>query len=103
MFVGDSLSLNQFQSLTCMIQAQVPNSKTTFIRKDGLASVTFEVMFLIFAFTVVLYTFFSFRVELEAIGDGLVIAHARLLPFSPSFEKSKVVLKFELHKCSVPK
>lgn len=51
MFVGDSLSLNQFQSLTCMIYAWVPKSKTTFIKKDGLASVTFEVMFLSFAFS----------------------------------------------------
>lgn len=42
MFVGDSLSLNQFQSLTCMIHASVPKSKTTFIRKDGLSSVTFD-------------------------------------------------------------
>jgi hypothetical protein len=74
MFVGDSLSLNQFQSLTCMIQAQVPNSKTTFIRKDGLASVTFEVMFLIFASFYCCYLhFISFHVEfeLEAILDGL--------------------------------
>ncbi|KAG2712512.1 hypothetical protein I3760_04G130100 [Carya illinoinensis] len=42
MFVGDSLSLNQFQSLTCMIHAWVPRSKTTFIKREGLASVTFE-------------------------------------------------------------
>ncbi|KDP31782.1 hypothetical protein JCGZ_12243 [Jatropha curcas] len=42
MFVGDSLSLNQWQSLTCMLHASVPNSKATLIRTDGLASVTFE-------------------------------------------------------------
>uniref|UniRef100_A0A2P2JZQ6 Uncharacterized protein MANES_13G139100 n=1 Tax=Rhizophora mucronata TaxID=61149 RepID=A0A2P2JZQ6_RHIMU len=43
MFVGDSLSLNQWQSLTCMLHSWVPRSKTTLIRKDGLASVAFEV------------------------------------------------------------
>ncbi|GLT94016.1 hypothetical protein SLE2022_117790 [Rubroshorea leprosula] len=42
MFVGDSLSTNQFQSLTCMIQALVPNSRISYIRGDGLSSVAFE-------------------------------------------------------------
>ncbi|KAJ8752090.1 hypothetical protein K2173_001765 [Erythroxylum novogranatense] len=42
MFVGDSLSWNQWQSLTCMLHSWVPNSRTSFIRRDGLASVTFE-------------------------------------------------------------
>lgn len=50
MFVGDSLSLNQFQSLTCMIHAWVPRSKTTFIKREMLASVTFEVKFLFLLF-----------------------------------------------------
>jgi hypothetical protein len=43
MFVGDSLSLNQFNSLACMIHAAVPNSRTTFRQRDALQSVTFEV------------------------------------------------------------
>ncbi|XVF16884.1 hypothetical protein REPUB_Repub10bG0069800 [Reevesia pubescens] len=42
MFVGDSLSLNQFRSLICMIQAWVPNSKISYIKRDGLTSVTFQ-------------------------------------------------------------
>ncbi|KAJ7981563.1 Trichome birefringence-like family [Quillaja saponaria] len=42
MFVGDSLSLNQFESLACILHAWIPNSKTTFIKKDALSSVTFE-------------------------------------------------------------
>ncbi|KAA8524271.1 hypothetical protein F0562_010694 [Nyssa sinensis] len=41
MFVGDSLSLNMWQSLTCMIHAWVPNSKTRVISR-GIRSVTFE-------------------------------------------------------------
>lgn len=42
MFVGDSLSLNQWQSLVCMIYASVPNAKTSLVRKDPLSSVTFQ-------------------------------------------------------------
>ncbi|CAN6700557.1 unnamed protein product [Malus baccata var. baccata] len=42
MFVGDSLSFNQWVSLTCMLHAWVPNSRTSYVKKDGLASVTFQ-------------------------------------------------------------
>uniref|UniRef100_A0A6N2KBW0 Uncharacterized protein n=1 Tax=Salix viminalis TaxID=40686 RepID=A0A6N2KBW0_SALVM len=42
MFVGDSLSLNQWISLTCLIHSWVPKSKYTVFRTDGLYSVTFE-------------------------------------------------------------
>ncbi|KAL5715962.1 Protein trichome birefringence-like 39 [Ranunculus cassubicifolius] len=42
MFIGDSLSLNQWQSLSCLLHAAVPNSKYTSVRKDILSSVTFE-------------------------------------------------------------
>ncbi|KAF5742332.1 hypothetical protein HS088_TW09G00376 [Tripterygium wilfordii] len=42
MFVGDSLSLNMFESLSCMIHASVPSSKTSFARRDSLSSVFFE-------------------------------------------------------------
>ncbi|XP_062007746.1 protein trichome birefringence-like 39 [Rosa rugosa] len=43
MFVGDSLSLNQWQSLTCMLHSWVPNSKYIFTPlRNGIASVTFQ-------------------------------------------------------------
>ena len=46
MFVGDSLSLNMWESLSCMIHAAVPKAKTTFSRRDSLSSVTFDVSLL---------------------------------------------------------
>lgn len=44
MFVGDSLSLNMWESLACMIHASVPNSKTSYVRQESLSSVTFQVI-----------------------------------------------------------
>ncbi|KAH7544942.1 hypothetical protein FEM48_Zijuj01G0039500 [Ziziphus jujuba var. spinosa] len=42
MFVGDSLSLNMWNSLACMIQASVPNTKASLAKKETLSSVTFQ-------------------------------------------------------------
>lgn len=43
MFVGDSLSLNEWQSLCCMVHEWVPNSRTKYVRTNLISSVTFEV------------------------------------------------------------
>ncbi|KAK9269113.1 hypothetical protein L1049_000882 [Liquidambar formosana] len=37
MFVGDSLSYNQWESLTCMLHTAVPNSKYTLIQDELLS------------------------------------------------------------------
>ncbi|KAF3591596.1 hypothetical protein DY000_02023198 [Brassica cretica] len=45
MFVGDSLSLNMWESLGCMIHASVPKTKTTFVKGTPLSTITFQVSF----------------------------------------------------------
>ncbi|KAI0491698.1 hypothetical protein KFK09_025958 [Dendrobium nobile] len=42
MFVGDSISSNQWQSLLCLLHAAVPGSKISTNKKDPLSTVTFE-------------------------------------------------------------
>lgn len=42
MFVGDSLSLNQWNSLTCMVHTSAPQAKYTIVRNSLVYSVTFE-------------------------------------------------------------
>ncbi|CAM8992941.1 unnamed protein product [Rhodiola kirilowii] len=41
MFVGDSLSLNMWESLSCMIHSSVPNVRNSLVRRDSLSSVSF--------------------------------------------------------------
>ncbi|XP_060189027.1 protein trichome birefringence-like 39 [Lycium barbarum] len=41
MFVGDSLSLNMWESLACMIHSWVPRARTAVIRKEGLREIAF--------------------------------------------------------------
>ncbi|KAJ6832742.1 protein trichome birefringence-like 39 [Iris pallida] len=42
MFVGDSISLNQWESLNCMIHGAVPNARTSFSRSGTLSTVIFQ-------------------------------------------------------------
>ncbi|KAK1274869.1 hypothetical protein QJS04_geneDACA011007 [Acorus gramineus] len=42
MFVGDSLSLNNWQSLMCLLHAAVPASRTIFTRKQDLSTLFFQ-------------------------------------------------------------
>ncbi|XP_055960729.1 protein trichome birefringence-like 41 isoform X2 [Mercurialis annua] len=41
MFVGDSLSRNQWQSLTCMLHSSVPNAKYSIAREGDVSTFTF--------------------------------------------------------------
>ncbi|KAH6759486.1 TRICHOME BIREFRINGENCE-LIKE 37 [Perilla frutescens var. frutescens] len=52
MFVGDSLSLNQWNSLACMLHAADPKVKTTFVRKSPISQIIFKD----YGVTIYLYT-----------------------------------------------
>ncbi|RDX89912.1 Protein trichome birefringence-like 43, partial [Mucuna pruriens] len=76
MFVGDSLSLNQWQSLTCMLHTAVPHAPYTFVRNGGLSIFTFptydvKLMFSRNAFLVDIVSEKIGRVlKLDSIGAG---------------------------------
>jgi hypothetical protein len=43
LFVGDSLSLNQWESLACMLHAAAPASKVAYSRGNPVSTITFQV------------------------------------------------------------
>ncbi|KAF3671093.1 putative 1-aminocyclopropane-1-carboxylate oxidase -like protein 1 [Capsicum annuum] len=51
MFVGDSLSLNMWESLGCMIHSSLPNPKTSLTKKNGIA----EILFLDYGVSLLMY------------------------------------------------
>ena len=55
MFVGDSLSLNMWESMACMIHESVPNAKTSFLRKESLSTVIFQVGYFCFYFPFLIF------------------------------------------------
>ena len=62
MFVGDSLSLNQWQSFLCLIHASVPSANTNLVRKEILSYATFQVIIICSSllFFFFLFPFFVF-------------------------------------------
>ncbi|XP_059437258.1 protein trichome birefringence-like 38 isoform X2 [Corylus avellana] len=68
MFVGDSLSLNSWESLSCLIHASVPNIKASVARRDTLSYVSFQD----YSFTLLLYrTPYLVDLEKESVGRVL--------------------------------
>jgi hypothetical protein len=43
MFIGDSVSLNQWQSLLCLLHAAVPDAKIIEQTNDSISTTTFQV------------------------------------------------------------
>nr|AAC63839.1 unknown protein [Arabidopsis thaliana] len=48
MMVGDSLSLNMFESLACLLHASLPNAKYSLRRSQPLTSLTFQVLIFLY-------------------------------------------------------
>ncbi|KAF3444940.1 hypothetical protein FNV43_RR14633 [Rhamnella rubrinervis] len=65
MFVGDSLSLNQWQSLTCMLHKANPLAKYTLVRTGGLSTFTFPENNV-----KIMFSRNAFLVDIVSTGDG---------------------------------
>ncbi|XVF60860.1 hypothetical protein PTKIN_Ptkin08bG0081900 [Pterospermum kingtungense] len=87
MFVGDSLGLNQWQSLTCLIHTAVPQAKYTSQRIEGLSIFSFpeygvSIMLLRNAFLVDIVNEKRGRVlKLNSIGSGQLWRRVDVLIF----------------------
>lgn len=63
MFVGDSLSLNMWESLGCLIHSWVPKARTSMIKEDGLG----EIVFLVSQFGLLASLYFLFFFKEHAV------------------------------------
>ncbi|KAK6134362.1 hypothetical protein DH2020_031903 [Rehmannia glutinosa] len=74
MFVGDSLSFNMWQSLSCMIHSWVPKARTSLIKREGLA----ELIFLDYGVRLLLYrTPYLVDIENQKVGRVLKLDSIR--------------------------
>lgn len=62
MFVGDSLSLNQFNSLACMIHSWVPKTRTSFSKQSAISTITFQVGFWVFFCFYIIFKFLFLKI-----------------------------------------
>lgn len=63
MFVGDSISLNQWQSLICMLHAAVPTAMSTLSRKGDVSSLVLQALppILVFNYLFVIWLYIDFN------------------------------------------
>ncbi|KAL9661972.1 hypothetical protein QQ045_019801 [Rhodiola kirilowii] len=88
MFVGDSLSLNQWESLNCMLHSALPHTPYTLVRYDTLSTFTFleynvSISFSRNAYLVDLTKYNSIRVlKLDSVGSGRLWETSDVLIFN---------------------
>ncbi|KAM1078193.1 hypothetical protein ACFX19_025893 [Malus domestica] len=90
LFVGDSLSLNQWQSLTCMLYTAVPGTKYTLVTKGGLSTFTFLEYNLKVSFSRN-----AFIVDIVGTPDGLVLKLDSISPENEQLWLQNDVLIFD--------
>lgn len=73
MFVGDSLSLNQWQSLTCMLHTAAPEATYNLARTRDISTFTFMVIIILCSSQLSTFLPLSF----SRLGFNLVSVHAK--------------------------